>query len=112
MIDAAALLKGLADALERDESLASRLRTLLMPGKADPAVPVYLAPTAFAKHLGVSKRQVFHWLRNGLPSVGSGRARRIPVALAEKWLSSGTARASRVEQAARAAAHRAAGEAR
>jgi hypothetical protein len=109
-----AVIGSVLDALERDPQLRARVRELLQHSDdrtvatREPA-PLYLAVGAFAARVGYSKRHVEHLVREGLPLIGAGRARRVPVAAAEQWLAQRGDRDARAAERARLDAARAAG---
>jgi hypothetical protein len=108
VFDVSALLRAVAAELRSNPELRRELQTLLASGtKLSPTDPIYLAPAKFAIRLGVSRRLVFTWLSEGLPSLGSGRGRRIPVAEGERWLEARASGNRGLEVAARNAALRA-----
>ena len=60
----------------------------------------------FAQHIGMCKRSVENMVTEGLPIVGKGRRRRVPVAEAVAWVRAGGAGAE-IEKRARFDANRA-----
>jgi excisionase family DNA binding protein len=83
----------LADAL-RAEALALEAMARSRREQADEldaaAVPrdegIYITVDEAARRFEVSRRTVFEWVRDGLPSIKRGRVRRIPVTEARAWL--------------------------
>jgi hypothetical protein len=106
-----ALADEILRAIEQDESLAARLRTVLRvpdePVRPDaPPEKLYERVSAFATRMGWSKRHVERLIREpGFPLVGRGRERRVDVAAARAWLAQ---RDTRISNAAQNAAARAA----
>jgi excisionase family DNA binding protein len=82
----ATALRAQADALEaqaralRDEADAIDVAPLSAP------VGTFLTVDEFARANEVSRRTVFDWIRDGLPSVKRGRLRRIDGHAARAWL--------------------------
>ncbi len=107
-----AFLLGVIAALRADPKLGADLRAALGPA----AIPSTSAPeveyeraNAFARRVGVSPRQVWTFVRQGMPVIGSGRLRRIHVAPALASLARDEVRVTQsaeVEERARAAARR------
>ena len=54
--------------------------------KAAPDGAVFVTIKALAAHFGVTRRTVFAWLADGLPSLKRGRFRRVSVEAATAWL--------------------------
>jgi excisionase family DNA binding protein len=79
----------------------------LRPARVEPT-PIYLATARYAARLGVSRWTVARLVRDGLPTVGRGRLRRVDVAAADAWLkrrdTSGETAIGGIEQRARRAA--------
>ncbi|MBI5531503.1 MAG: hypothetical protein HY898_02230 [Deltaproteobacteria bacterium] len=94
-------LLALRDELRADPELAAELRSLLAPTPATPAnddsqpVIEFLSVPAFCARMKWSRTHVEGLIRVGLPVLGKGRARRIPVRDAEGWLASADAHATR-----------------
>jgi hypothetical protein len=82
-LDAATLLGELVAALERRPDLAARIRAVVAPPAPE---RIYATPAQAAKHFGVSRRTLFKLLAEGLPAIGSGRARRVDIGRATEWL--------------------------
>lgn len=82
-LDASAALTALLEVLESRPDLVKRFRALL----ARPTAPsLYLTTTQAAARYQVSRRTVQTWMSLGLPCIGTGKARRIDVRLADVWL--------------------------
>ncbi len=72
---------------EAHELLARGLRAEAETLDANAApVASYMKVGEFAAHVTVSVRTVWNWIDRGLPTVGQGRGRRVPVAEADAWL--------------------------
>ncbi len=81
----------------RDPDVLADLRELIAllasstPDKAIVEPPaVYTTVAEFAMRCGFSKRHVENLIRQGLPIVGQGRGRRVPIAQADSWLANST----------------------
>ena len=105
------LLISIVDELRADPTLANQLRELLAPAATTRVVatnpePVYATVPAFCTRMGWSRSHVESLIKSGLPVVGCGRARRIPIQQAEAWLSQGAGdgAAARCANASRARA--------
>jgi hypothetical protein len=110
------LLAGIVEALKEDPALAGELRSLLalpsLATKADPGL-LFMRVPAYAARVSLSERTVWGLVARGLPTVGSGRARRVDVAGADVWLRSERETTHEaVERSARHSARRAAKAAR
>lgn len=106
-LDAGDLLAELVRALETRPELASRLRAVLAPPSAT-VEPLYMRVGEYATRAGVSRRTGWAWVAAGLPTVGSGRTRRVDVRRADEWLRSRVQPDDALEQRARRDADRAA----
>jgi hypothetical protein len=67
----------------------------------------FMSVGAYAERIGVSLRSAWNLVREGLPTVGKGRLRRVDVAAADAWMRAGgsdgaAARAARRDASARA----------
>ena len=71
--------------------------------KAEPT-PEYMRVDAYAARVGVSERTLWTWVRRGLPIVGRGRCRRVPVVDADRWLAEQRQPDTAIEDRARRAA--------
>jgi len=71
-----------------------------------PPVIEFMKVAEFAQHIGMCKRSVENMVTEGLPIVGKGRRRRVPVAEAVSWVRAGGADAE-IEKRARFDANRA-----
>ncbi len=78
----AAAYRGLADGLDAE---ASALDAAAAPTSPAPAV-LYCRVGQYAERVALSESTVWGLVKRGLPVVGSGRARRVDVARADRWL--------------------------
>jgi hypothetical protein len=106
-LDPGELLAELVRALETRPDLAARLRVVLALASG-PAEPIYLRVPDWAERAGVSRRTAWTWVGAGLPTVGTGRTRRVDVKLADAWLRERASVDDAIEKRARADATRAA----
>jgi hypothetical protein len=92
------------------EEIADRMIPRLIAALAPPASeePVYMRVAAYAKRAQISERHVWSLVRKGMPTVGSGRSRRVDVARADEWLRAHGQTDDAIERRARADATRAA----
>ncbi len=98
----AAAWRAVADALDAEAAALDAETT------ATPPAP-YVAIGEYAERVRMSKRTIRNFLDAGMPSVGSGRGRRIEVEVADRWLAEHRDRVEDgVEKQARAAARAAA----
>jgi hypothetical protein len=98
------------DELRADPKLAADFRELL-GATATPEIsePIYLRVADYAKRVSLSERTVWNFIVQGLPTIGTGRTRRVAVADADAWLRDRRETVDDgVERQARAAARRAA----
>jgi hypothetical protein len=106
------LLLEIIDAAERDPALAERVRRVLGVQPVNDAkepVALYLRASEYARRLSLGERTVWELVAQGLPTIGSGKSRRIDVARADEWLRGQRDRVDAAIQAhAQRAAHRAA----
>jgi hypothetical protein len=106
------LLLEIVDAAERDPALAERVRRVLgarQVEEAKEATAIYLRATEYARRVSLSERTVWALVSRGLPTVGTGKSRRIDVARADEWLRCQRSEVdAALEEQARRAAHRAA----
>jgi excisionase family DNA binding protein len=85
----ASALRAQADALVaqaralRDE--ADALDKEAAPTAAEP-VTLYATVDEAARAFAVSRRTIFDWIRDGMPSIKRGAVRRVPVEQARAWL--------------------------
>jgi len=96
--------------LRADPKLAADFRELLGATGTRAAEPsaLYLPVAKYADRLGVGERTVWNWVRGGLPTIGSGRTRRVAVADADAWLRTQRDQVDDgIERQARAAARKA-----
>jgi hypothetical protein len=106
------ILVSLVAALKDEPALAAELRSLLGTGapetKLGPA-EVFLHVPAYAARVSLGERTVWSMIKRGLPTIGSGRSRRVDVERADAWLRNNREAANDViEQSARRSARRAA----
>jgi len=81
------LLSAVVAELQSDPKLASQLRELLGVPTPKPAPEVlYERVAPFAKRVSLSERTVWGLVAKGLPTIGSGRSRRVDVAKALAWM--------------------------
>lgn len=102
------LLLEIIDAAERDPAIAERVRRMLGVQHVEEAKEpeaIYLRAVEYARRISLAERTVWALISEGLPTVGSGKARRIDVARADEWL---RGRRQRVDAAIQAQARRAA----
>jgi hypothetical protein len=102
------LLLEIIDAAERDPAIAERVRRMLGVQRVEELKApeaVYLRAVEYARRISLAERTVWALISEGLPTVGSGKARRIDVARADEWL---RGRRERVDAAIQAQARRAA----
>ena len=102
------LLAAVAEALRARPDVAAALRESLGVPMSTSRGPEkkYMSVVEYARHVGLSKRTVENLLRRGLPLVGRGRLRRVPVAEADAWMRQGTSQDA-LERRARLDARRA-----
>jgi hypothetical protein len=109
------LLLEIVEAAERDPALAERVRRALGVQRVEPTeapTAMYLRAAEYAQRVSLGERTVWALVSRGLPTVGSGRGRRIDVARADEWLRSQPDRVdAEMEMQARRAARRAAAKA-
>ena len=79
----AAAYRGLADGLDAE---ASALDAAAAPASSAAPVMLYCRVAQYAERVSLSESTVWGLVKRGLPVVGSGRARRIDVARADRWL--------------------------
>ncbi len=102
------------DALESDATLQDRVRRLLgvSGSPASPADVQFETVGAFSERVSLSERRMWQLVREGLPTVGIGRSRRVDVRRAIEWLRDPSRRVgSEVERDARRRARLAARQA-
>lgn len=83
------LLALLVAEAEADPQLVERLRRVLGAVPSSTGTPATVAAMRFADfalHVGVSRRHVYDLATQGLPVVGTGRARRVDVERAIAWM--------------------------
>jgi len=109
------LLLEIVEAAESDPALAERVRRALgVPSPAPEEAPaaIYLRVAEYARRVSLGERTVWALVSRGLPTVGTGRGRRIDVARADEWLRSQRDRVdAETEAQARRAARQAAAKA-
>lgn len=84
----AIVIADVLDMIERDEALRARVRALVGSEASPPArsdVEFETIP-AFATRVSASKRHIWNLVRSGLPTIGTGRARRVDVRRALEFL--------------------------
>jgi hypothetical protein len=87
------------------------IRAALTPAKTEPEA-LYLSVSKFAAHVAMSERTIWNLITKGLPTIGSGRGRRVDVRAALEWMRGQKAQVDdSVERSARRAARRAASRA-
>lgn len=70
---------------------------------------LYERVSAFARRVAISERTIWTYIKQGLPTIGSGRGRRVDVQAAIRWLTDRSDLVDdRIEKMARASARRAA----
>jgi excisionase family DNA binding protein len=82
------LLEALTKQLRTHPTLRDELRSILAI-ETNPSAPIertHVTVSAYAEHLGLSKRTIENLIREGLPLVGRGRRRRIPIVEADAWM--------------------------
>ncbi|MGA3123472.1 MAG: hypothetical protein ABSF69_22100 [Polyangiaceae bacterium] len=106
------LLLEIIDAAERDPALAERVRRMLGVQRVEEAKEreaIYLRAAEYARRISLAERTVWALVARGLPTIGSGRSRRIDVAQADEWLRGQRDRVdAAIQSQARRAAQRAA----
>jgi hypothetical protein len=102
----AAALRAQADALDALASAERDRERALAPQRDSPG-RLFGTVADFASQYGWSLRYVENLVRQGLPTVGRGRARRVDLATAAEWLRAGGADGSAVRLAQRDARRRA-----
>lgn len=82
------LLALLVAEAEQNPQLVERLRRVLGSDVASVGAPgpAMMTIAKFAEHIGCSGRHVFKMIGRGLPTCGDGRARRVIVADALRWM--------------------------
>jgi phage terminase Nu1 subunit (DNA packaging protein) len=79
------LLEGVARVLAANPEIARRLTGLLATDSATPS-SLLVTKIEYAERLKYSVRKLDQLIQAGLPTVGKGRALRIPVATADRWV--------------------------
>ena len=82
------ILVDIVAALREEPALARELRTLL-GAEAEPHVPsaqLFMRVPAYAARVSLAERTVWNMVARGLPTIGSGRSRRVDVERADVWL--------------------------
>jgi hypothetical protein len=79
-----ALAEAIADKLA--ERIVPRLLEALGRPPAHVSEPVFVRVAAYAARTGISERKVWDLVASGLPTIGSGRSRRVDVVAADAWL--------------------------
>ncbi len=106
------LLVGIAAVLKADPAVAAELRTLLgVAARASEAseVQTFMRVPAYAARVSLGERTVWSLVSRGLPTVGSGKSRRVDVERADAWLRGQRGQVDdAVEESARRSARRAA----
>ncbi len=109
------ILVQIISAAEEDPGLAERVRRVLgVPRVEEGHEPpvIYLRVNEYARRVSLGERTVWALVSRGLPTVGSGRSRRIDVAQADQWLRGQRPDVDNaIEATARRAAQRAAAKA-
>ena len=101
------VLRALADTVA--QVVAERvIAALRVPAAAHD--PIFMKVPAYAERIGVSERHAWKLAKEGLPTIGEGRARRVDVVRADEWLRARSAATSddSIERRARADARRSA----
>jgi len=81
------LLEAVLQTLEKHPELARRLRALLgIDRLLEPDHARLLTVREYAEHAGYCPRHVENLIRDGMPLLGQGRARRVCVHEADEWL--------------------------
>lgn len=98
--------------LRADPSLARELRELLgvaATSKGEAPEMLYMRVPEYATRIAVSERAAWSMVARGMPTIGSGRMRRVDVRRADAWLRDRhEAIDDAVEKSARASARKAA----
>ncbi len=106
------LLMGIVAALKEEPALAAELRALFgmaAPDSTSTTGELFMRVSNYATRVSLSERTVWGLVARGLPTVGSGRTRRVDVERADAWLRSERGAIDDVvERSARLAARRAA----
>lgn len=106
------ILIGIVAALKDEPALAGELRSLLgveAPKMTPDSAQLFMRVSAYAARVSLSERTVWSMIARGLPTIGSGRSRRVDVERADLWLrSERDAVDDAIEQSARRSARRAA----
>jgi hypothetical protein len=76
------------------EAIADKLAERIVPhlleafGRPSPQVsePLFVRVAAYAKRTGISERTAWGLVAKGLPTIGSGRSRRVDIVAADAWL--------------------------
>lgn len=104
----ASLLEESVQYLREHPEVVAEIRKILAPPieAVGDTVPEFMKVAEFAQHIGMCKRSVENMVTEGLPIVGKGRRRRVPVAEAVAWIRTGGADAE-IEKRAQLDASRA-----
>jgi hypothetical protein len=86
------LITAVVDAVEGSPDLQRRLRALAVlvgigggtPSQSS-ASAAYLTVAAYSERASLSERTVWKYITAGLPTVGTGRGRRVDVERADEW---------------------------
>ena len=93
---------------ELDARIEAAVRKALAPSKTEPEA-LFMKVVDFAKRIDVSERHVWDLVKRGLPTIGTGRSKRIEVKAALDWMRGQKAQVDdSIERDARRAARRAA----
>jgi hypothetical protein len=106
------ILVDIVTALREEPALARELRTLLGAEASEQNVAsaqLFMRVPAYAARVSLGERTVWNMVSRGLPTIGSGRSRRVDVERADVWLRNDRdAVDDVVERSARQSARRAA----
>ncbi len=83
------ILVDIVTALREEPALARELRTLLGAEPSEQNVAsaqLFMRVPAYAARVSLGERTVWNMVSRGLPTIGSGRSRRVDVERADVWL--------------------------
>jgi hypothetical protein len=80
---AARLLRAIGHALSGGATPVAAVSTASAPPDT---APLWLPIDEYAARTRYSKRSITQWISEGLPTVGEGKARRVIVAEADRWI--------------------------
>jgi hypothetical protein len=83
------ILVDIVAALREEPALARELRTLLGAEASEQHVAsaqLFMRVPAYAARMSLAERTVWNMVARGLPTIGSGRSRRVDVERADVWL--------------------------